>query len=357
MSNTKHLTIMFTDIKGFTDRTSKSSREQLSKLIDLHDEIIRPVIKKYEGTVVKTIGDSFMATFESPTDAVLCGIAIQDKLDNYNKEQKEKIEVRVAINSGEVYLKDEDIYGEAVNIAARIEGIAEAGQIYFTDAVYYSMNKTEIPFIKIGDKKLKGIPREVTVYRVRRKPKSFVDSIKLFMGRRVQGVKSVFSWIWRKKFFILAFFILFIIIVSSSNKKNEETNQQKLGEFKNLEIEIQEAIKSENPFMANKAISNLEQFGISRSAENTTFALTYALLYVTAERYPEAFDTLTSILSMNPDKDTMQKVIYIAKAAQDNLDEQDQRYQQAAYIIKKSMDIMYNKGMIQEPKDISVKAA
>ena len=71
---TQNLTIMFTDIKGFTPKTSKMSREKLHKLLDQHDELILPLFKKFKGRLIKTIGDAFMVTFHSPTDAVLCGI-------------------------------------------------------------------------------------------------------------------------------------------------------------------------------------------------------------------------------------------------------------------------------------------
>ena len=73
----KHMTIMFTDIKGFTDKTTKISRTQLHKLLEMHDELIIPIFKEFRGRVVKTIGDSFMVVFHSPTNAVLCGIKIQ----------------------------------------------------------------------------------------------------------------------------------------------------------------------------------------------------------------------------------------------------------------------------------------
>jgi len=73
MVKTKNLTIMITDIKGFTPKTSKSSREQLQKMLELHDQLVCPFFNEYGGKIVKTIGDSFLTTFHSPTDAVLCG--------------------------------------------------------------------------------------------------------------------------------------------------------------------------------------------------------------------------------------------------------------------------------------------
>lgn len=164
----KVLTIMFTDIKGFTEKTSAQSREHLTKLLKTHEELITPVITKFGGTVIKTIGDAFMAAFESPTNAVLCAMLIQHKMKEHNLSapDDDKIQVRVALNAGEVQVQDKDLFGEAVNIAARIEGITEATEIYFTEAVYLAMNKSEVPSSEIGWRKLKGIPEAIKVYKV-----------------------------------------------------------------------------------------------------------------------------------------------------------------------------------------------
>ncbi|MFC1598491.1 adenylate/guanylate cyclase domain-containing protein [Patescibacteria group bacterium] len=168
MLKTKNLSIMFTDMKGFTARTATHSRKQLHHLLELQDELIKPAIKHYDGTIVKTIGDAFLVTFESPTDGVLCGMKIQENVINHNVRapSDDQIEVRIAVNSGEVNIKDDDVFGEPVNIASRIEAIAEPNEVYFTEAVYLSMNKNEIPTAEVGHRKLKGIPEEIKVYKV-----------------------------------------------------------------------------------------------------------------------------------------------------------------------------------------------
>jgi len=165
---TKNLTIMFTDIKGFTNRTSNQTREETLALLKMHDELVRPILLQCKGNIIKTIGDAFLAVFESPTNALLAGIDIQKNLIVYNKsvELNKQIELRVAINCGEVIISGNDVYGEPVNIAARIESIAEKNEIYFTEAVYLSMNKNEIPSCEIGYKILKGIPNKIKVYKV-----------------------------------------------------------------------------------------------------------------------------------------------------------------------------------------------
>jgi len=165
---TENLTVMFTDIKGFTSRTSNQSRAEINKLLELHDKLIRPVLSRFKGKVIKTMGDAFLVTFKSPTNAVLCGIKIQEVLNKHNAKcpEDDQLNIRIAINTGEVNIRGNDVFGEAVNIAARIEGIAEAGEIYFTESVYLSMNKREIPSAEIGHRYLKGIPHEIKVYKV-----------------------------------------------------------------------------------------------------------------------------------------------------------------------------------------------
>lgn len=202
---------MFTDIKDFTSQTSKKSREEIDKLIELQDELIRPVFAKFDGRVVKTIGDAFLVVFKSPTDAVLCGMRIQDVLRKHNEKADEEIEVKIAINAGEVNVRKNDVFGEPVNITSRIEGIAEPGEIYFTEAVYLSMNKKEIPSAEIGHRYLKGIPHEIKVYKVLREGAKTKN--KIFRKERPFGMKAplkkkilkILMWVG------IVFIVLFII--------------------------------------------------------------------------------------------------------------------------------------------------
>jgi class 3 adenylate cyclase len=162
------LTVVFTDIKGFTERTSRSSREALVRLLRRHEELLLPVVLHFGGHVVKTIGDAFLLTFESPTNAVLCGLVMQDTLRRANEDadDDDRIDIRVAINTGEVEVLGNDVFGETVNVAARIEGITDAGEVYFAESTYLSMHKAEVPTSEVGSFRLKGIPEQIKVYKV-----------------------------------------------------------------------------------------------------------------------------------------------------------------------------------------------
>ena len=171
---TANLAIVFTDIKGFTERTSRQTLEQNEMLLTTHNELLAPLFKNLGGRIVKTIGDAFMVTFESPTSAVLAGIAVQDALWKYNQSAvgDEQLHVRVAINVGEVRLEGNDVFGEPVNIAARVEGIAEADEVTFTEAVYLSMNRAELATEEVGRFDLKGIPEPIRLFRVSSRTRS-----------------------------------------------------------------------------------------------------------------------------------------------------------------------------------------
>lgn len=195
----KNLTIMFTDMKGFTNRTSIRSREDIEKLIDLQDKLILPVIERFGGKVVKTIGDSYMVTFDSPTSAVICGRKIIEATIPY-------FGLKIAINTGEVNCKPSDIFGEPVNLAARLETAAEAGEVYLTEAVYLAMNKNETPLACLGTRIFKGIPRPVKIYKVIRK-KSFAEDIKNWLALRY--LKFVPLFLLLSGFIIIGIFLYF----------------------------------------------------------------------------------------------------------------------------------------------------
>lgn len=163
---TSTLTVMMTDIAGYTERTSRVSREESARWLALHDSLLQPVFRSFGGKVVKTLGDAFLVTFSSPTDAVLCACAVQDRLWQHNRTQNaaDIIHVRVALSAGEVRLHKGDIFGEPVNLAARLEGLAQPGEVLITDAVYATMNTSEVRLVSRGEHSFKGIGRPVVVW-------------------------------------------------------------------------------------------------------------------------------------------------------------------------------------------------
>jgi class 3 adenylate cyclase len=168
MTRTENLTVMFTDIVGYTEQTVQQSRQAGQALMRRHDQLLLPVLARFGGRLVKRIGDGMLVSFRSPTDAVRCGMALQDRLavERAAAPDAPPIEIRVALNVGEVRVERGDIFGEAVNVAARVEGLTPAGEVWFTEGVYLAMNKAEIPSESLGARPLKGLPEPVRLYRV-----------------------------------------------------------------------------------------------------------------------------------------------------------------------------------------------
>ncbi len=190
---TRHLTVLLTDIKGFTNKTAHKSRAEIAAMLSEHSDVVRPVLEARGGKLIKSIGDAFLMTFESPTNAVLAGMAVQAKLAERNKDlpPEKRIEIRVAVNAGEVNVIEGDIFGDAVNITARVEAIAEVGQVYFTEAVYLAMNKSEVPSSEVGLVQLKGIPEKIRVYKIRREePSAFVAELQTSAKARFVSVAA-----------------------------------------------------------------------------------------------------------------------------------------------------------------------
>lgn len=167
----QNLSIMLTDIQGYSTTTANSSREEVVSLIRRHNQLMRPVIEFYGGTIIKSIGDAFLCTFGSATDAVICAIIIQLLLKEYNqrlKEDAKQLNLRVVINSGDVSLEENDIFGNAVNVTARMEALEcfPGGSIGISESTYLLMDRNEIVAEKIGPQQLKGVPEPVTVFRI-----------------------------------------------------------------------------------------------------------------------------------------------------------------------------------------------
>lgn len=167
----QNLSIMLTDMQGYSETVAGASREQLIDLIRKHNKLMRPVIEFYRGKIIKSIGDALLCSFPSATDAVISAIIIQLLLKEYNKQQTDKslaLNLRIVINSGDVTIEDNDIFGSAVNITARMEKLEcfPGGSIGISESTYLLMDKHEIVSKKIGPKILKGFNEPVTVYEV-----------------------------------------------------------------------------------------------------------------------------------------------------------------------------------------------
>jgi adenylate cyclase len=160
--------IMFTDIVGYTSLAQSDEKKALS-LLEEHRALLRPVFEGHGGRVVKTMGDAFLVEFASALKATECAAEVQKLLHERNRTRQvsERVEVRIGIHAGELVERDGDIYGDAVNIASRIEPLAEPGGIRVTEQVYdHIKNKTTLKVERSGAAELKNIRAPVEIYRV-----------------------------------------------------------------------------------------------------------------------------------------------------------------------------------------------
>lgn len=168
----ENLAVMLTDMQGFTAATARQTRNENARMVALHETLLAPVLRVFHGRRVKSIGDAYLVLFSSPTRALLCGMAIQDRLWDYNRrvEPDRRIEVRIAVTLGEVTLVRADgaldVYGEAVNLASRIEREATAGEIWLSEATWLVADRDEVPIEEIGTRTLRGIAEPVRIFRI-----------------------------------------------------------------------------------------------------------------------------------------------------------------------------------------------
>src|SRR5262245_7313909 len=131
------MTILFSDIKGSTRYAEKKGDVEFMAMINRHNRLLFPVIEAEGGRVVKTIGDSILAKFDGPLEGVRAAAGMQRALakDREGREEIEQIHIRIGLHHGMGLIKDDDVFGDVVNAASRIEKQAEADQILITDAL------------------------------------------------------------------------------------------------------------------------------------------------------------------------------------------------------------------------------
>ena len=142
------------------------TRSRFNEQIDIH---VQPAIDERRGRLFKTMGDGFLVEFGSVVDAVQCAVDIQNSVAAHQNSEPDdrKMLFRVGIHLGDVIVEGEDIHGDGVNIAARLEGLAEAGGICVSDMVYAGvLNKLALRFDDLGEKLLKNIDRPLRCYGV-----------------------------------------------------------------------------------------------------------------------------------------------------------------------------------------------
>jgi len=167
-------TVLFTDVEGSTALTQRLGDAKAREVLRAHERIVREALKAHGGSEVKTMGDGFMASFSSATRALECAIAMQRAFADWNAARPEPVEgraeeirVRIGLNAGEPIAEEEDLFGTAVILAARIAAKAEGGEIVASDVVRQLVAGKGFLFSDRGDVALRGFEDPVRLFEVR----------------------------------------------------------------------------------------------------------------------------------------------------------------------------------------------
>src|SRR5947199_5957948 len=171
MTATRRLAaILAADVAGYSRLMGADEEGTLERLKALRRELLDPKIAEHHGRIVKTTGDGLLVEFASVVDAVRCAVAVQQAMPERNTSvgADNRIELRIGINLGDVIVEGDDLYGDGVNIAARIESLTDAGGVFVSNTVYDQV-RDRLPFLfeDLGEQQVKNIARPVRVYRVR----------------------------------------------------------------------------------------------------------------------------------------------------------------------------------------------
>jgi len=161
--------ILLLDITNYTDKTFRLSVAALNQLHNEFDYLVKHTVTKYKGDIINKMGDAFLVSFIESSHAVHCAMELQDKFDIYNHQAHEDLimHIRISINKGLVLLREHDILGTSVNIAARINSFGEAGGVIISEKVYEELDANAFPITYKGKKKLKGVEQPIKLYAIK----------------------------------------------------------------------------------------------------------------------------------------------------------------------------------------------
>jgi class 3 adenylate cyclase len=159
-------TVLFTDVEGSTLLTQRLGDAKAREVLRAHERIVREALKAHGGSEIKAMGDGFMASFSSATRALECAVAMQRAFAEHSESAEEPIQVRIGLNAGEPIAEEEDLFGTAVIVAARIAAKAEGGEILAANVVRELAAGKGFLFSDRGDVALRGFEDPVRLYEV-----------------------------------------------------------------------------------------------------------------------------------------------------------------------------------------------
>ena len=162
--------ILAADVVGYTRLMGADEAGTLRRMTELREEVLHPLIAEHRGRIVKLMGDGLLVQYQSVVDAVECALAWQETIAKHEAEFEKELQLkfRIGINLGDVIVEGDDIHGDGVNIATRLEGLAEPGGIFISADVYrQARGRVKVDFEDLGTQDLKNVSEPVQVYRLR----------------------------------------------------------------------------------------------------------------------------------------------------------------------------------------------
>ena len=157
--------ILAADVAGYSRLMGDDEEGTLARLKSIRKTLVDPTIASHRGRIVKTTGDGMLVEFASVVDAVTCAVVVQGKMTERNEATEPKISFRIGINIGDIIIERDDIFGDGVNVAARVESECEPGGVYLSGSAFDQVRgKTDFAFDDLGEKSLKNIDRPVRLY-------------------------------------------------------------------------------------------------------------------------------------------------------------------------------------------------
>ena len=240
--------ILCADVVGYSRLMGEDEAATLNALNTCDNEIIEPTVKEHNGRIFKRLGDGFLVEFSSAVDSVECALAWQKHIE----EKNYSLQFRIGINLGDVIEQGDDMYGDGINIAARIEKLADPGGICISRDIFnHIKKKVRLGFEYLGEQQVKNISEPVGVYRLLTKPE---DAGKV-IGEDKQVVSKKFSS--RQRIFAIAAGILaFILIAFFVGKINYEPQRETVASEENMAYTLPD--EPSIAVMPFKAIGNTE---------------------------------------------------------------------------------------------------
>jgi adenylate cyclase len=221
--------ILSADVKGYS-RLMGEDEEWTLRTLNAYKEVLRRLVQQHRGRVVSTPGDNVLAEFASVVDAVKCAVEIQQVLRAKNAmlPENRRVQFRIGINLGDVIEEEDSIYGDGVNIAARMESLAEAGGICISESAYQQIeNKLPLRYDYLGEHEVKNIAKPVRVYRARIEPEAVPSKLgreKKPVGKRLSKAALAIVAV----VVIAGAVILYQFVLRPSPSKTEVASKEKM---------------------------------------------------------------------------------------------------------------------------------